>query len=181
MPEITTSSWFPVLTLLLGYATKSLTDWLEHRRNTRREREAREAVRRDQLFERRTSFQRQTLLDLQEASMQLARSVGAIHHQDKMAYRSTGKWSKQLLGDELSEGNRLAQARTGLLGARVRDDTIRELIDKLKTYSAEVINSPTPEDSERAESSMTVVFDELNQRIGEVLRKLDDAEQMELS
>jgi hypothetical protein len=79
MPEITTSSWFPVLTLLLGYATKSLTDWLEHRRNTRREREAREAVRRDQRFERRTSFQRQTLLDLQEASMQLARSVGAIH------------------------------------------------------------------------------------------------------
>jgi hypothetical protein len=174
MPDITTSNWFPILTLLLGYATKSLSDWLEYRRNTRREREAREAVRRDKLFEQRTDFQRQTLLDLQEACMQLARSVGAIHHQDEMAFRSTKKWCKQLLSDDLDEGNRLAQARTGMLGARVRDETIRELIDKFKTYSAEAIDSPTPNDSERAVISMTVVFAELNQRIGEVLRKLDD-------
>src|ERR1700745_2000812 len=121
MPNITTSSWFPVLTLLIGFATKSLMDWLQHRHTAKREREAREAVRRDQLFERRTSFQRETLLALQEASMQLARSVGAIHHQDEMAYRSSGKWSKQLLSDELDEGNRLAQARTGMVGARGRD------------------------------------------------------------
>jgi hypothetical protein len=50
-------------------------------------------VRHDKLFEQRIGFQRQTLLDLQEASMQLARSVAAIHHQDVMAYRSTGKWA----------------------------------------------------------------------------------------
>ena len=61
-----------------------------------------------------------------------------------------------------------------MLGARVRDDTIRELIDKLKTASEEAIGSPTLKDSERAVISMAVVFDELNQRIGEVLRKLDD-------
>jgi hypothetical protein len=138
MPDVITSSWFPVLTLLLGFATKSLSDWLENRRNTRRERAAREAVRREQLFERRTSFQRQTLLEIQEASMQLVRSVGAIHHEDKMAYRSTGEWGKQRVGDDLSEANRLAQARTGMLAARVRDDTIRELIGKLKTLSVQV-------------------------------------------
>jgi hypothetical protein len=61
-------------------------------------------VRRDQLFERRTTFQRQTLLDLQEASTQLARSVGAINHQERVAHRSTGKWSKQLVPDDLDEG-----------------------------------------------------------------------------
>ena|ERR1700730_2414078 len=89
MPDITTSIWFPVLTLLLGYATKSLSEWLEYRRTTRREREAREAVRRDQLFERRTTFQRQTLLDLQETSVQLLRSVVRITVIDKSAYHST--------------------------------------------------------------------------------------------
>jgi hypothetical protein len=174
MPDITTSSWFPVVTLLLGYAAKSLDEWLGYRRNARREREAREAVRRDQVFERRTSFQRQTLLDLQEAAMQLARSVGAINHQDKLAYNSTGEWSKQQLPDDLSEGNRLAQARTGMLGARVRDDSIRELLAKLKTHSQETISSPSREDSERALKSMALAHDELNQHIGEVLRKLDD-------
>lgn len=106
--------------------------------------------------------------------MQLARSVGAINHQDKLAYNSTGEWSKQQLPDDLSEGNRLAQARTGMLGARVRDDSIRELLAKLKTHSQETISSPSREDSERALKSMALAHDELNQHIGEVLRKLDD-------
>jgi hypothetical protein len=175
MPDITTSIWFPVLTLLLGYATKSLSEWLEYRRTTRREREAREAVRRDQLFERRTTFQRQTLLDLQETSVQLLRSVVRITVIDKSAYHSTGEWSKQL-PDGLGEDNRLAQARIGMLGARVRDDAIRELLAKLKTHSVQAILSSTPDDTERVMSSMGLVYDELNQRIGEVLRKLDDAE-----
>ena len=131
------------------------------------------------MFEQRTGFQRQTLLDLQEASIQLARAVAAIHHQDKIAYRTTGKWGKQSVSDDLSEGIRVAQARTGMLGARVRDDAIRELIDKLKNRSVEAVSSPTPEDSDRADIGVTVIYDELNQRIGEVLRKLDDAEQVD--
>jgi hypothetical protein len=168
------------LTLLLGFVTKSATDWLQDRRNTRREREAREAARRDQLFERRTTFQRETLLDLQEAAAQLARSTGAIHHVDNTAYRSIGKWREQLLSDELDEGNRLAQVRTVMLGARVRDDIVRELIDKLKTCSTEAIHSPTKEESDRALIGMTAIYDRLNKRIGEVLRKLDDVEQVDL-
>ena len=163
MPDITTSSWFPVVTLLLGYAAKSLDEWLGYRRNARREREAREAVRRDQVFERRTSFQRQTLLDLQEAAMQLARSVGAINHEDKLAYNSTGEWSKQQLPDDLSEGNRLAQARTGMLGARVRDDSIRELLAKLKTHSQETISSPSPKFS-LAITAMPSLLNHLGQK-----------------
>jgi DNA-binding HxlR family transcriptional regulator len=97
-----------------------------------------------------------------------------------MAYRSTGKWGKQLLSDELDEGARLAQARTGMLAARVRDDTTRELTDKLKNRASDAIVARTPEDSERAEIDVTLIYTELNQRIGEVLRKLDDAEQVDL-
>jgi hypothetical protein len=177
MPDVTASSWFPVLTLLIGFATKSLTDWFEHRHHTRRDREAREAVRRDQLFERRTSFQRQTLLDLQEACAQLVRTAGAIQHQDYVAYRSTGKWTMQQVPDDLAEGNRLAQARTGMLIARVRDDTVRELTDKLKTHAGEVIRSQTHKDSQRAEIDMLEIYTRLNERIGQVLRTLDDVEQ----
>jgi hypothetical protein len=64
-----------------------------------------------------------------------------------------------------------------MLFSRVRDDTTRELIDKLKTRAVEATNSKTPQDSERATSEMTAINDTLNQRIGEVLRKLDDADQ----
>jgi hypothetical protein len=63
---IASASWFPVLTLLLGFVTASISDWLRDRRAGLREREARETGRREQLFQRRTTFQRQTLLELQE-------------------------------------------------------------------------------------------------------------------
>src|SRR5687768_4612193 len=75
MLDMSPNEWFPVFTLLLGYGTKAFSDWFQHRRAREREREARDAARRDQLFERRTSFQRQTLLDLQEAIMRLTRTT----------------------------------------------------------------------------------------------------------
>src|SRR3982074_2021863 len=111
MPEATTG-WFPVVTLLLGYATKTIADWLQHRRATERERQAREAARLDQLSERRTTFQRQTPLDLQESMMQLVRTVGAMHHQDVTAFRKSGLWQRQWFDEALSENNRLGNART---------------------------------------------------------------------
>jgi len=62
-----TNGWFPVFTLVLGYATKSVSDWIEHRLTLERDRGIRDAERRVQLAERRASFQRETLLNLQEA------------------------------------------------------------------------------------------------------------------
>jgi hypothetical protein len=62
-----------------------------------------------------------------------------------------------------------------MLGPRVRDDATRELVDKLKTRSAEAVNSRTPEDSERADNEVAQIYTELNQRP----RKLDDAEQID--
>jgi hypothetical protein len=173
MPDMP-NGLFPVLTLLLGYATKSVSEWIQHRRISHRDREAREAARRDHLSERRDSFQRQTLLDLQEAIMQLIRMAGAMHHRDIMAYRQTGKWQKQLFDDELSEGSRLAVAQTSMLSVRVRDDSIRAMVDQVKHHAGNAGMCATEQESVVALSSMGSAFVTLNQRIGEVLRKLDD-------
>jgi hypothetical protein len=177
MPDSVTStsvSWFPVFTLLLGYITKSISDWLQHQRTGEREREAREAARREQLFERRSTFQRQTLLDLQEALMQLARTIGEMNSRDNVTYRDTGKWQRQLYGADLAEGNRLANARTAMLGVRVRDDSVRDLLQQFKDHCTAVTMSASQADCERSLRSMSAVFVTLNQRIGEVLGKLDD-------
>jgi hypothetical protein len=128
---VATSSWLPVATLLIGYLTKSVSEWVQYRRasarermqheyTSEREREARDALRRDQLFERRNTFQRQTLLDLQENLTLLGRTIGEMSIHDRRAYRETSEWQKQLYGDDLAERNRVAQARTGMLGVRVR-------------------------------------------------------------
>src|ERR1700680_2831546 len=120
-----------VETLLLGYLTKSISDWLDFRRISKREREAREEARRDKLFERRVEFQRATLLDLQEAVMNLVRTASQMHVQDIKAHNETGIWQRQLFGEELSEAARLAHARVALLSVRVRDEAVRNLVDDI--------------------------------------------------
>jgi hypothetical protein len=168
------AGWFPVFTLLLGYAMKAFSDWLQHRRTTEREREARAAARQDERANRRVAFQRQTLLDLQEAMMQLIRSAGAMHHRDVMEFRKTGKWQKQLFGEELNENARLANARTSMLAVRVRDDPVRDLVQTVKSHAIAAAMCGSQEEGERAMTAMGAAFEQLNQRIGETLRKLDD-------
>ena len=80
--------------------------------------------------------------------------------------------------DELDESNRLNQVRTYILGVRVRDDLARELTMKFRGYADAVLKSKTRTDSEEASSCMADTLEALNQRVGELLRKLDDTEQV---
>jgi len=109
----------------------------------------------------------------------MSRFTGRIFHLDRMAFRQSGKWQRQLLPDDLDEGYRAAQARTFMLGVRVRDDSIRDSVEKFKACSAEVVYSLARADAERAMKSLEFEIDELNRRVGERLRKLDDAEATE--
>lgn len=175
MPETAAAGWFPVLTAFLGFAVKSLTDWFQDRRSARREREAREASRQEQRFERRIAFQRQTLLELQEAIFDLTRSTSELYLHDSNAYKASGQWGRSSFDDELSERARLCQARASMLYVRVRDDTTRELTVKVKQYSTDVaFRSKTAAEAFNSVTNIAQVSDELNERIGELLRRMDE-------
>jgi hypothetical protein len=175
MPEaVTSAGWFPVATAFAGYAAGFVTEWFRDSRTARREREARAEKRADDLRARRAEFQRQTLLDLQEAMFQLARAAGTLYHQDVMTFRKTGVWGRQLVSDEVSEGHRAALARTDMLVARVRDEDIRHLVGQLRTRSGEVSTSRSEADAEGNIAAMMAAQEQANQRIGEVLRSLDE-------
>jgi hypothetical protein len=176
MPDNSPPLWFPVLTLVIGYGLKSISELVQHRRAASRERDARVAQSQIQLAERRSDFQRETLLNLQEACMQLARATGAAQHQDAVAYRATRQWQIQLLSNELDESCRAAQGRTGLLAVRVRDNEVRELVASLKQCAAAITLAMSWEDSNRDMQAMVSTQERLNQRIGELLRRLDDEE-----
>lgn len=168
-------NWFlPIATLLLGYIAKSVTDGIDSRRTSERERIAREESRQDRLFERRNDFQRQTLLDLQEATMQSMRATASINHEDVMAFRKTGKWGRQLVGDELSEAHRLANARVTILRVRVRDQAVRDLVRDLQANGTSLVMCGSEPESTRLLGTLFGVFDNLNGRIGELLRSIDD-------
>jgi hypothetical protein len=51
MPDLTQTTWFPVVTLLIGVGTTSFTDWIKYRRDIARERDSKEATRKEQRVE----------------------------------------------------------------------------------------------------------------------------------
>jgi hypothetical protein len=168
--------WFPVFTLVVGYVVGYGTLLIQHWLSVKRDREARNEARRDQLAERRASFQRQTLLDLQQAVQDLGRTTGAIHHQDMQGFKKTGKWQNKIFPSDLDEKDFLANARTSMLRVRVRDEKVRELANSFQNQSYKVTQSESRDASEHAFIGLISVGSALHNRIGEVLRTLDDYE-----
>jgi len=179
----TSSNWLPVIsaavTLIstsVGFISSQLMERSKDRHAYEREKEARESARRDNLFERRTEFQRQTLLDLQDAVMKLIRATGEMYHIDLMASRATGKWVKQLFPDELDNRAFSAGVQITVLGVRVRDKSIRDLLAQLKVHTDGVVFAKNQAEAEGSLGKMSDSFAALNARIGEVLRSLDDGD-----
>jgi len=164
------------MSVIAGGVLTMLAAWLGDRRITERDRERRSDERRERLVTRRNDFQRETLLALQEASQKLLRNTGASHHQDVIAYRTTGKWQRQQSTDDLSNDFLRLTTETMLLASRVRDDEVRGLADRLRTEASAVNFSI---DESEAESCITAAGDTqsaLIQRIGEIVRGLDEAD-----
>ena len=171
------TGWFPVFTLMLGYGTKYLSDWYQHKRTVERERESRRETR-DVTTERRTQFQRQTLLDLQSAVMDLARYTGKMHHHDLIGHRTTGIFHLQPYPDDVNENFRAATALTSILSVRVNDDRVRVLVSAFKSAASDVGDAENPNDSKASLDTMSGLFVELQERIGVVLRALDEDDSM---
>lgn len=174
---ITTAEWFPVVALVIGFLLSSTQEWFRDTRTLKRDRESREAERRERLRERRADFQRETLLALQDAAQDLVRATGAIAHHDTMEHRKTGEWGKQLVGEELNQKCFMAMRQTLILNVRVRDERVRTLVETLRGSSSGAVRSRSKDDCDSALQAMTPVFDEFNKRIGTLLRSIDDQEQ----
>jgi uncharacterized coiled-coil protein SlyX len=138
MPDAAASTvgWFPAFTALLGFVTSSILEWLRDRRASEREREAREAARRVQQFERRANFQRETLINLQDAVVKLSRTAGRMHHLATMEQRKTGKWGGHLFSEDLDDDAHHANVTIMVLTSRVRDDRIREMAETFRSHAS---------------------------------------------
>lgn len=177
MPEAAIGTgWFPVFTALLGYLTSLFTEFYREKRTSARELESRKATRRLQLSERRSNFQRETLLELQDAISQLARTHAQVHHLDTMERRKSGVWVHQV-PEDLNQEAFAAMVKTLQLLVRVHDDPIRQMTQALRTHATGIVTHRMEEDSTRAMKGMLEVIQPLHERIGLVLRQLDDDEE----
>ena len=168
--------WFPVVTLVVGALLKGIFDMLSDRRSHRREREARYEQRRDALALRRAEFQRETLLKLQDVISQMTRLTGRINHEDVMAFRQSGAWRQNRLPEDVNQGYLEATMQMGQLRVRVRDDSIRELAAHFSSTCAGVGMATSEDESRALIDEIVSVRDQLVERLGAVLRSLDDGE-----
>ncbi len=172
MPNL--AGLLPVSYVLLGYGIKYLDGWLQHNRTLERERETRSALRQDAIAERRTQFQRQTLLDLQPALMDLARHASKMHLHDLTGYRTTGAFHLQAYPDDANQGFGLAAALTSMLAVRANDAEVRVLTAAFKSAASDISGARNPDDSIASFVKMSRSFESLQERIGVVLRALDE-------
>jgi hypothetical protein len=164
--------WLPLLTFVLGFGSSLAAEWLRDARVTRRERVARQEMGMLQQAERRAEFQRETLLNLQEALDSYVRSAFRAWHHDIMARRSGEPWHETPLPSELDEALREANVRTMILAARVEDERLRELVKEIKTTCDMMMLHGAPEHVEEISRTASRLHDESNERVGVILRGL---------
>jgi hypothetical protein len=177
MADLHSGSWLnsflPIITLIIGLIVKPITDWIDYTRTREHERDVREETRRDQLYERRNTFQRQTLLDLQEANWQLLVATTEAATARAAEFKRTGSWTEFTLANS-GEQIRLAIARAGILEVRVSDKSVRELMEKAAICAREAFAIKNEQHLAAQVQSLTGIFDKINERIGDLLLQLDE-------
>ena len=170
------AGWIALGGVAFGVVGKGLWDWLLAVGKVKADREARAEARRDKRAERRDDLQRQTLLDLQQSVLALARAQakGMIHNRQAFMEGKTKTWDIPPWSDELAEEVRSVRANTDLLRSRVRDASLRELINCFSDAYSVAAVAGSMEESVRQESRATQMFSEIQERLGQLIREMDD-------
>lgn len=158
---MTTDSWLPIATLVLGYIGRIAQEWLRDRRADAKERRR-----------RREDFERDALVELQDVLFSLARNCGAAYHQDAMTYRASGTWGRAQLPAELDQEHFTLNRRAGMLRERAFDPALRDLIDEFKSHVAACGIARDKSTADVEMDLMGKASDRANRRLGELLRAL---------
>lgn len=117
----------------------------------------------------RDDFQRQTLLDLQDALQQYVRGIGRAVHFDNMNAKAHPGQNFQL-PDEISDEIFSAQVLTQKLASRVEDSEIRERVDQVITLGIDA-TQPGVGATETA-NEMAATATDAQRRMGKLVRSL---------
>ncbi|KRW67436.1 hypothetical protein EA797_03960 [Stutzerimonas zhaodongensis] len=118
------------------------------------------------------AFQRDTLIELQDAVHDELRAVALVYMADEVAYRETGTWGRKMLGEELNNQVHFAGRRTLLLSERIADDNLRDHLKSLRGLLTEVQMAREAALAERTHMAAMNIGTSVMEHIGTVLRSL---------
>jgi hypothetical protein len=115
-------------------------------------------------------FQRETLLALQDAALQLVSRVGAKQVRDFQAADQSGMWPEMPEGDELVESVRHAARVLDVLRSRLEDEELRALTSRLDAAAIAVNRASSADASRKARTDLSNMSGAMIERSGEVIR-----------
>ncbi len=166
--------WFPVVTLLLGFVSSAVVDFLKDFRNSK-------AAFREKVDEReylakhkRNEFQFENLIAVQDSIARFLRANGEAQHHDTIEYHKSGTWGHSQINSELNQ--RLLDENVLLikLSSRVHNEEVRSLIGELRKMHTNNIFTKNEKDSMAAMSEMAKIAGNLHDIIGQEVRKFPD-------
>jgi hypothetical protein len=168
----------PAATGLAGYVLAGRNERARDERAAAREAMARRASVRERLDERRHAFQRETLLELQDALQHLVRCTARMILHDQKTLKEHGTLT--LLGEELNEESYEIGVATRRLQERVLDAALRDAVEQFRSHvsgveaSFVVVNELSAEDGikqlEGQLRTMTEHYVVVNELVGTALR-----------
>jgi hypothetical protein len=126
---------------------------------------------RDERAERASAFQRQTLLELQEAIHDVLRLSHKAHVEDLKAAHASRKWGENLLPPDLDQSVSNAKRRFLILVERVSDNDLRVKVKALVSATSSMLLAPSQEQAEFHVSEIADQAGPVFEMIGVVLRR----------
>jgi hypothetical protein len=151
---------------LVGALASIGTTWLSIRQASSLQVSASKLAR----MEARRVFQRDTLLELQEAVLDLMRLIAQGDSEDRAEHRKTGIWGKQSLTPEVNEGQRLAHRRLTILIQRVADDELRSELKAFHSALSKVTFASSAKEAENSFDTLSVNLTQVLEHLGTDLR-----------
>jgi len=122
--------------------------------------------------ERERAFQRETLLELQDALHDGLRMMARAHLENGVSFKQSGEWGKSLLSEEVNEGIRLANRKVSILIERVANDPLRSELKDIMKASGQVSLAKSQAEAEANFNRAIFAANDVMERLGNVLRSL---------
>lgn len=155
--------------VLLGSATTTVLTVYRERLVGSREREARQHQREQDRKDERNSFQRQSILALQDAVSDLVKAV--YNEQDRMLeeMRETSRWPSRLWETPTAEGWEDANLLLQVSRARVFDEAIRNEARDIRDSARACIYAGSLDETKKMNNQLRRLYERFNDMIADVL------------
>lgn len=163
---VSDSAIWGLIGTIVGASASIATTWLSVRSSSKLQEEKVRAERHECF----NAFQRETLLELQEAIHDVMRLVNRAYIEDCESFRAGTVWHRAMLSNELDESIRLTMRKVSILRERVVDDSNRRMIKALMTIASQAILAKNEQEARFHLEHLSTEADQVFEVLGSALR-----------